>query len=312
MAAPGKNRVEVAVVILTMNQRDKTLRCLSSFGAVDAPPYRIVLWDNGSQDGTIEAVRELFPDVVARHHPQNIGVASGRNAAARIAVEHFSPIYLFFLDNDMTVTPRFLEALVEPFAGDSRLAQTTGKIRIMDDEQRIYGAGGCRTNFWLGDTKHVGYTEIDYGQYDEAKACMPSGGCMLVRADIFQQLGGFDTVFDPYGPEDLDFGFRVAKAGYYGLYVPRSVVFHDTRPGRTFEGGAYTQTYASHRARNWFVFMRRHASPLQRLGFLVVGIPYSLSGLIIREGKKGNLLTAMRGLARGTLDYWKSSLTPRS
>jgi GT2 family glycosyltransferase len=305
-------RPDIVIVILTTNQREKTLRCLSSFGAVTSPSYRFVLWDNGSQDGTVEAVREAFPNVLAHHYPQNIGVASGRNAAARIAVERFSPTYLFFLDNDMTVTPGFLEALVEPFSENSRLAQTTGKIKILDDERRIYGAGGCRVNFWLGDTRHVGYTEIDRGQYDVSKTCIPSGGCMLVRAKVFQQLGGFDTVFDPYGPEDLDFGFRVAKAGYYGLYVPQSVVFHDTRPGRTFEGGAYTQTYASHRARNWFAFMRRHASPLQQLGFLVVGVPYLLSGFLVRQSKRGNLFRALGGLARGTFDYWRSSLSTRN
>jgi GT2 family glycosyltransferase len=250
--------------------------------------------------------------VVTHHHPQNIGAGSGRNAAVRIAVERFSPTYLFFLDNDMTVTPGFLEALVEPFAEDSCLALTTGKIRIMDDERRIYGAGGCRVNFWLGDTRHVGYTEIDHGQYDRPKKCIASTGCMLVRADVFQQLGGFDAVFDPYGLEDLDFALRVANAGYYGSYVPQSVVFHDTRPGRTFEGGAYTQTYASHRARNWFVFLRRHASPLQQLGFLVVGVPYLLSGFVIRQSRSGNLLGALGGLARGTFDYWRSSLSTRN
>jgi GT2 family glycosyltransferase len=258
-----------------------------------------VLWDNGSRDGTAEAVGRAFPEVLLHVHPNNIGVASGRNAAAKIAVERLDPTYLLFIDNDMTVTPRFLDALVQPFGCDDKLAQTTGKIKDMADPERLYGAGGCRLRFWRGDTMHVGYGEVDHGQYDEPKRCIPSGGCMLVRTDVFQELGGFDTIFDPYGPEDLDCGLRAVKAGYYGLYVPESVVFHETKPGRTFEGGQYTERYASHRARHWFLFMRRHASCVQQLGFLFVGAPLLLGALMIREGKKGNLLPALRGLLRG-------------
>ncbi|MGD8751589.1 MAG: glycosyltransferase family 2 protein [Anaerolineales bacterium] len=311
MVSAKSNNVEVAVIILTMNQRDTTLLCLTSFYSVHSPPYRILLWDNGSQDGTAEAVRQMFPQVMVHHHYENIGVASGRNVAAKMAIEAFNPAYLFFMDNDMTVTPDFLEALVEPFGHLDHLAQTTGKIRMMGNERRIYGAGGCRINFWLGDTRHVGYTELDRGQYDEKRKCIPSGGCMMVRADVFTHLGGFDGAFDPYGPEDLDFGLRVARAGYYGLYVPEAIVFHDVRPGRTISSGQYTENYAYHRVRNWFLFMDRHASPVQKLGFLMLGLPSLLIGFVIRQSKRGNLLASLRALGRGTYDYWKSSLKSR-
>jgi GT2 family glycosyltransferase len=302
------NTVEVAVIILTLNQREKTLRCLRSFQAVKHPPYRIVLWDNGSQDGTSEAVRQTFPDVLVHHHATNLGVASGRNAAVALAIEKIKPVYLLFIDNDMTVTPGFLEALVTPLNTGTQLAQTTGKIKDMQDDRRLYGAGGCRLSFWRGNTQHIGYGQLDRGQYDQAKRCIPSGGCMLVRTDIFRELGGFDTTFDPYGPEDLDFGLRVVKAGYYGLYVPHSVVFHETRPGRTFEGGHYTENFAAHRARHWFLLMRRHAPIYQQLGFWFLGAPYLLATLMIREGKKGNLLPALRGLTRGMVDFWTAGL----
>ena len=142
-------RPEIAVIILTINQKDKTLRCLESFRAVHRPPYRIFLWDNGSADGTLDAVRALFPDVALAASPHNLGVASGRNAAAELAISKLDPAYLFFIDNDMTVSPGFLSVLHAPFAEDQRLAQTTGKIAWQSDEadsgagpRVIYGAGG--------------------------------------------------------------------------------------------------------------------------------------------------------------------------
>lgn len=293
--------VKIAIIILTMNQREKTLRCLASFRQVTHRSFKILLWDNGSQDGTAEAVRQAYPEVFVHNHPTNAGVAGGRNQAVQLAIEQFNPPYLFFIDNDMTVTPDFLDQLVAPFAGHPQLAQTTGKIKDMDQPQRFYGAGGCRIKFLWGDTRHVGYTEIDHGQYNTPKRCIPSGGCMLVRTDIFQQLDGFETIFGLYGPEDLDFGLRVIEAGYHGYYVPQAVVYHESRPGRTFEGGQYSQKYASARAKNWILFMRRHAPVWQQLGFWLVGLPYLLSGFVVRQAKQGNLRVALQGLLRGAL-----------
>jgi peptidoglycan/xylan/chitin deacetylase (PgdA/CDA1 family) len=96
------SNVKVVVILLTMNQKEKTIRCLKSFRSVISPPCKIVLWDNGSDDGTAEMVRQEFPDVLVHHHPQNAGVATGRNEATKIAMNSFNPAYLLFLYNDMT------------------------------------------------------------------------------------------------------------------------------------------------------------------------------------------------------------------
>jgi GT2 family glycosyltransferase len=296
---------DVVVIILTIDQREKTLRCLESFRAVRRPAYRILLWDNGSTDGTSDAVGELYPEVALAGAPRNLGVASGRNKAAERAVALFDPPYLLFIDNDMTVSPGFLPALLAPFSDDGDLAQTTGKIACLDEatddatgSRVIYGAGGCRVRFWLGDTNHVGYGERDVGQYDAAHDCIASGGCMLVRTSIFQELGGFDPLFDPYGPEDLDFGLRARAKGYRALYTPEALVYHDARPGRSYEAGRYSERYAANRARTWLVFMGRHASLLEKLGFYLVGGPYRLLRLVVRELRDGNF-EALSGLARG-------------
>jgi GT2 family glycosyltransferase len=127
---------------------------------------------------------------------------------------------------------------------------------------------------------------------------------MMVRTDIFQQLGGFDTTFDPFGPEDLDFSLRLQKAGYYALYVPQALAFHEV--SHSFEGGQYSEKYARHKARHWFVFMRRHAPPAQQMAFYLVGAPYLVARMIIREGRKGNL-GALRGIVRGMMDFWRTS-----
>jgi GT2 family glycosyltransferase len=107
----GPDSRGIVVVVLTFNQKDTTLACLESLERVSDPPFQVVLWDNASRDGTIEAVAERFPRVVTRHSPENLGVASGRNRAAELAISRFDPEYLMFLDNDTIVTPGFLGGL---------------------------------------------------------------------------------------------------------------------------------------------------------------------------------------------------------
>jgi GT2 family glycosyltransferase len=128
---------------------------------------------------------------------------------------------------------------------------------------------------------------------------------MLVRTDIFHALGGFSTIYDPYGPEDLDFGLAVQEAGYYGLYVPDAVVYHETTPGRTFEGGQYTSDFATKRVQHWFTFMDRHASRSEKLGFYLIGIPYLLTGFIVRQARRGELISSVQSLITGIGRYLK-------
>jgi GT2 family glycosyltransferase len=297
------NATEIVVVMLTWNQLDKTVRCLSSFRSVKSPPFHIVLWDNGSQDGTTDVVQMEFPEVLVHHHPSNLGAAAGRNAAVALATKTFNPSYLLFIDNDTVVTPGFLDFLLQPFKQDAKIAQTAPKIRSLRDQQRLQVAGGIVVKFGLGRQSLVGYGEIDRGQYDKPKRCVASG-CTLVRADVFREVGGFDPVFDPYGYEDVDLSLRIYQKGYYALYVPQSLIFHEG--SRTFVGKEYSQDYARLKAKNYVLFMRRHASPIEKLRFSCFGGPLMFLRATIREARKGNL-GAIKGLVSGIFDLRKAS-----
>ena len=301
--SPHRN-AEIAVVMLTMNQKDKTLRCLESFREVKEPPYRVLVWDNGSADGTEKAVREAHPEVLFYASRSNLGVAGGRNAGAEQAIRDVNPTYLLFIDNDTVVTPDFLRALEEPFRNDPGVGQTSAKIRFLQERERLNAAGGARINFLLGTTRATGSGEIDRGQYDEPGECIANGGCTLVRRDVFESINGFDTRFNPYGPEDLDFSLRVRKAGFRCLYVPSSLIFHD--PSRGLAGSLFSEAYAARKAKNWLLLLRKHASALEMLGFLFVGIPYALLRVLFREGARGNF-GALRGLWRGTTTWLKKA-----
>ena len=296
----------VAVVILTLDQLERTRSCLARLRETEQAPHRVLVWDNGSGDGTVDRLREEFPEVLVHRHPTNLGVAAGRNAAAELAYERLAPSFLLFLDNDILVEPRFVDGLLRPFVEEKRVGQTQAKLRLASDPERLNDGGGCRIDFWLGRTRPVGYNELDRGQYDERKPCVACGGATMVPTDVFRRLGGFDTRFGPFGPEDLDFSLRLAEAGYLALYAPEAVAYHEV--SHTF-GRDYGEQYARHKARHWIAFLRRHASVPQKIGFFLLGAPFLAARLVLREGRRGNL-RAVRGILRGLADAVRPSRRP--
>jgi len=270
-AAPSKE--SVALIILTLNQREATLRCLQSVVRSTGIPVHVLLWDNGSADGTTDTVRAQYPDVLVLRSESNLGVAGGRNAAAEAAIERWHPKYLFFMDNDMEIDPQCVRELAAAMQADPLTAQATGKIRILGREAQLYGAGGCVLDFRHGKTGHVAHGEHDDGRFDRPGPCLPSGGCMMIRTDVFRALGGFDTIFNPYGPEDLDIGLRLRKAGYSAVYVPSAVVFHEATPGHTGGGGMHSWKYVCRKAQHWLILLHRHATLREQAYFYFIGGP---------------------------------------
>jgi len=212
-----------------------------------------------------------------------------------MAIRELGATHLLFLDNDIEVEPGFVKALYEPFRVDSQLGQTQAKLRFLHDRSLINDGGGARISFVFWRVKPVGFGEPDRGQYDAPCPCISCGGAMMVRSDVFQQLNGFDPLFGPFGPEDLDFSLRLQKAGYKAIYIPKAVGYHQV--SHTY-GEGYSEEYARHKSRHWLLFMRRHASIWQKIAFYIFGAPILAVQVFIREARRRNL-RAIRGLVEG-------------
>lgn len=293
--------INVVVIILTYNQRQKTLNCLSSLHGGEDIPFQVLVWDNNSRDDTLAAVKATFSTVSTYYSKRNLGVAEGRNSSARMAIHDLGATHLLFLDNDIEVESGFVKALYEPFETDASLGQTQAKLRFMHDRSLINDGGGARISFVFWRVKPVGFGERDRGQYDVQCPCISCGGAMMVRSDVFQQLNGFDPLFGPFGPEDLDFSLRLQKVGYKAMYIPRAVGYHEV--SHTY-GKGYSEEYARHKSRHWLLFMRRHASSGQQIAFYLIGAPILAIQVFIREARRGNL-RALRGLVQGLLQNRK-------
>ncbi|MGA1579778.1 MAG: glycosyltransferase family 2 protein [Luminiphilus sp.] len=289
----------LAVVMLTVDQRDMTLRALNSLMCQLGEGTGVLVWDNGSSDDTGPMVAQYFPEVVVCRSEVNLGVASGRNAAARAAIERWKPDYLLFLDNDLILREGFVAALIDRLDEYPDVGQVQAKLLYLDEPSRINDGGGSRIIFWLGKTDPVGFKELDRGQFDLVTECVCCGGAMMVRREIFESLDGFDESFSPYGPEDIDFSLRLKECGHRAQYVPAAVALHAANHTWGKEGNS--PAYAQSRVRHWLHFLNRHASWLQKSGFYLLGAPLIAVRMVVRELLRGNP-SALVGSIRGLLD----------
>lgn len=211
---------DVAVIVLNFNGKEHLARCLDSLLGLDYPPDKleIVFVDNDSTDGSVDFVREDYPGVVLRVNPGNLGYARAINQA----VDAVKAPFVALLNNDARADSGWLRALVEGF-DDEKIAAIGSKVFSWDGRRIDYAGGG--SNFH-GIAFQVGQGEKDGPEYSKGGPTLFScGAAMVVRRDVFLELGGFDDDYFAYY-EDVDFGWRCWVAGYRVLYEPRAFVFH--------------------------------------------------------------------------------------
>ncbi|OPZ20127.1 MAG: N-acetylglucosaminyl-diphospho-decaprenol L-rhamnosyltransferase [candidate division BRC1 bacterium ADurb.BinA364] len=209
-----------SVVVLTYNSRGYIVDCLESLRADSTPGKEILLVDNASKDGTVDLLRERYPDLPLIANAKNRGVAAGWNQGWRRSRAPF----VAFVNPDMTFDSGWLEALLAALQADPQAAVAGAKLLYPGGRIIQHAGAGLLDN---GQSYHRGCGEIDRGQYDEpGPAEYVTGAAMLVRRDALEALGGFDEDYFPAYYEDSDFCVRVWRSGRKVLYVPSSRIIH--------------------------------------------------------------------------------------
>lgn len=214
---------KASVLVLNYNGCNWLGRCLSSIRHTEYPNMDVCLIDNGSLDGSVEYVKENFPDVKIIPHGTNLGFAEGYNRAMR----EIKTEYVVLLNNDTEIlNPRWLRSLIESSKNDHRIAAIACKMRAMNDPTRIDSVGGMGIPGWRGFVD-IGKDELDRGQYDVVgfEPFSFCGGAVLMRREVFEEAGGFDPKFFMY-LEDADLSWRLRLLGYRIGFAPDAVVAH--------------------------------------------------------------------------------------
>lgn len=286
---------KVCVVILNWNGRDLTVACLKDLQKSDYPNVEFVVVDNGSTDGSAEAIGKAFPNVGMVRNSTNLGWAGGSNQGIAWGLAHGAD-YLLLLNNDVRTDPAMISNLVAWELKFHDQAVAIPKIYLGSDPERFWFARG-RVNFWTGVFSNPAFNLKDDGQFDSSPEVeYASGCCVLIPRGIAERVGGFDDTFFSY-VEDVDWSIRCRRAGFRIVLCPAARLWHDV----SVTGKKQPAMMRYYLTRNHLWTMRRHASGLQFVSSLMF-LPLRSLWRIIRllaAGDGKSVMAELRGLKDG-------------
>jgi GT2 family glycosyltransferase len=261
----------------------------------------IIIADNGSEDGTPDAVRAAFPSVRVLCLGENRYSAGGRNAGAAEAKGE----YVFFVDDDNVLDPSCIGALADAMHEDPGLGIVAP---IMLDHGRpgvIWCAGGRMNRAGIAVHLYANkkMADLDLPRFIGAEY-FPNA--YMVRASLIREGLTNDTEHFPHNWAEQDICARARMRGSRLATVTAAITHHDIGYGGMFtrisEETAYDQ------ARGRIFYRRKHMnSPWQWIMFFVVLFPVSTLWYIraFASRRSGRFLTLLRAYVRGTVDGFR-------
>lgn len=211
----------VSIIIPNYNGAEFLKVCLDSLQKQTYKDIEIIIVDNGSSDESIEIIKTDYPQVKIIQNQKNLGFVTANNQG----FEASKGDYVLFLNNDTRVDYLFLEKLLAEFSNaPGSLGAVFSKLLLLNEPHRLDAIGSFFTGY--GFLYHVGFREVDHGQYDQLKEIFnPKGVCFLMPREVFEEIGGFDEDFFSYF-EESDLFWRVWLSGRHIRFVPESIVYH--------------------------------------------------------------------------------------
>lgn len=213
----------VYVIVLNYNGRRWLEACFEALLATEYPNFRPVLVDNASCDGSVELVRERFPQVEVIINHANCGFAEGNNTGISAALEAGAD-YVVLLNPDTKVEPRWLAELV-------RIGEDESGVGILGSVQLCYD--GDDFNSWTTTAAREYLGEL--GRLESARLWIPvdwvEGSCFAIKRKVLAEVGLLDPLYSSFY-EEIDFCRRAAAHGYKVALIPRSRIRH-------FRGGSW-------------------------------------------------------------------------
>lgn len=225
--------MDLSIVIVNYNSKEKTLNCLASLFASDLEgiTWEAIVVDNHSGEAIAEALKARYPRVRLIQSERNRGMGGGNNLGAKQATGEF----LLVLNPDTRVLPEairlmlfYLKAHGEAGAVGPKLLYPDGSLQysclhfpglMMPFYRRTFLGRFAKKQlerFLLLGFDHASIKDVDWLM----------GSCLLIRKELFDKLKGFDERFFMYF-EDTDFCRRVWQSGAKVVYLPQAVVIHD-------------------------------------------------------------------------------------
>ncbi|MBN3039150.1 MAG: glycosyltransferase family 2 protein [Candidatus Omnitrophica bacterium] len=287
----------VYINILNYNGKNDTEEGLDSLKNLDYDNFKILIIDNGSNDGSVEYLRERFPEAEFIENDENFGFAKGNNIGIKYALERQAN-YILILNNDTVVSPALLKDLLDVATKDTEIGIIGPKILYYHQKDKIWFAGG-RILSLLGNSWHIGNRKKDLGRYEGIVDEDYQTGCaLMIKREVIEKIGMFDPAYFAYF-EDADLCLRARAQGYRVVCVRGAKIWHKISKSI---GGGLSPDKAYLKAKSGVRFFRRYSLKIWYYTTIPICVLCYITVRSIYErlrGKPGIFKAYIKGLLQG-------------
>lgn len=259
-----KTTKKLSIIIVNYNVEYFLEQCLNSvLKATKEIDAEIFVVDNNSIDGSVEMVREKFPEVILFDNQENLGFSKANNQAMRESKGE----YILLLNPDTVVEEDTFQKCIDfmdshPDAGGLGVRMIDGKGKFLPESKRglptpsvafykIFGLSRLFPRSKQFGKYHLGYLD----EFETNEIEILSGAYMLMRKDALEKVGLLDEAFFMYG-EDIDLSYRITQGGYKNYYLPEAQIIH--YKGESTKKSSINYVFVFYRA--MVIFAQKHFS----------------------------------------------------
>lgn len=262
--------IDLSIVIVNYNTKDLTRTCLTTLRNAERGTFRmeVIVCDNGSEDGSVEMIRQEFPEVILIENKKNLGFAAGNNPGIRKSRGR----YVLLLNTDTEVPRETLRRMIAFMDATPQAGASTCKVMLPDGTLDW----ACHRGFptpWVAFTyltkleKLFPKTKL-FGEYHQGYKDLASihevdcivGAFFMVRREVIEEVGLLDEDYFMYG-EDIDWAYRIRKAGWKIFYNPQVSILHKKKQSGRSHNDRKRKIMAQiyfHRY-NWLFYKKNYA-----------------------------------------------------
>ena len=246
---------DISIIIVSWNVRELLLACLAALPAAvgDAFSYEVIVVDNASEDGTVDAVRTQFPEVRIIANAENLGFTGGNNQGLALARGRF----LFLLNPDTLPQPGSIAHLARFLAAHPDVGMVGPRLWYGDGSPQpnrrrfptlatLFAESTIIQHYFPGLRLFQRYIMADRPEDEPQEVDWLVGAALMARRAVYEQIGGLDEGFFMYS-EEMDWCKRAKDAGWRIAYEPAAEIIH-------YEGKSSEQAVAR---RDIFFFSSR-------------------------------------------------------
>jgi GT2 family glycosyltransferase len=282
----------VSVIIVNFNGGEYLFQTVKSLiGFIDRNEHEIIIVDNNSSDGSIEKIGSEYPFIKIIKNDTNVGFGAANN----IGVNSSSGKYYFFLNNDTIIKDNVISLLVQHLESNDKIGAIGPKLYNLDGTFQlsfgkypgIVGEFDTKYNRFKSKCFNLGRSEESKLRYQEVDWL--TGAALLVRANVFHSVKGFDGSFFMYF-EDSDLCYRIKSSGYKIIFYPLTSLVHI---GGSSVGQIQNIINYEYR-RSQILYYKKHNSQISQWALKFYLILKYFARLVLPKAKKAEILKILK------------------